>query len=957
MWLRLYRFEVGYWLRSWMVWIFLLLIFGASLWQSTKSDGGIGRWNCAWNAGYVIEFDYAFFSLSILLLATVFVNSAANRDFACRTDQIIFSTPIRKFDYLTGRFLGAATIAFLPTLGVSLGILAAKHAPWAKDGYFLAVNWHAHAHGLLLFALPNVFFIAAILFAVGMLTRSSAMSFVSAVAVLTGYIISRSYMSDLKDERIGALLDPFGIAPFHFMTRYWTAADKNRLVVALPGLMLWNRLLWVGIGLVILAWAYRRFRFSPRERRAAGEEADDTPMAPAWRPTSELHPTWQTQFVEILKLELRAIFKTVTFWVLLACSLALTLSQVIGKATEGYSNPSFPVTYKILELLQGGSAIFSMVIILYFAGAVVWRERDAGAEELIDALPVPPWLSYAAKFSAVVLPMFLFQLVGMLAGVVVQASHGYYRFQLDVYVVQLLLLDFPGFVFLAVLAFFSHVISPNKYVAYFLFPAFIIADIFVWEPLNVGTLMVKFGQLPSGTYSDFFGWGPYRAGMLWFTLYWAAFSALLALATILLWRNGCEIQWRHRFRDARLGLSGRTANMATALAAVFLAIAAFVFYNTRILQHPGTDQDVKWGNARYEKAYKRYQNIPFPKIVSLKYSIDLQPENASMTVRCGAVIRNQTAAPIDQFHLNYHAGADVEITVQGAKLVKRDFDLGYVIYSFSPPMQPGESRSFEYVVKQYTRGFDVSVVSNGIFFNNLEQVRIGYQRNSEVDDHRDKFGLPAREELPEPERNCTVDCANNYIDHATDWVPMETVISTAPDQIAVAPGSLVREWTAHGRRYFEYKLDHPSIGIASFTSARYQVSRELWNGISIEVYHLKEHPWNVPRMRKAIRSSLAYYTNNFGPYAHRQARILEFPRVVAMAQSFPGTMPYSESIGFIANLEGPEAIDHVFFYVAHEMAHQWWAPGYRRRPARGDPALGVAGPILCVHGHGEGIRP
>jgi ABC-2 type transport system permease protein len=36
-------------------------------------------------------------------------------------------------------------------------------------------------------------------------------------------------------------------------------------------------------------------------------------------------------------------------------------------------------------------------------------------------------------------------------------------------------------------------------------------------------------------------------------------------------------------------------------------------------------------------------------------------------------------------------------------------------------------------------------------------------------------------------------------------------------------------------------------------------------------------------------------------------------------------MPYSESIGFIANLEHPDDIDMVTYVVAHEMGHQWWA--------------------------------
>ena len=35
-------------------------------------------------------------------------------------------------------------------------------------------------------------------------------------------------------------------------------------------------------------------------------------------------------------------------------------------------------------------------------------------------------------------------------------------------------------------------------------------------------------------------------------------------------------------------------------------------------------------------------------------------------------------------------------------------------------------------------------------------------------------------------------------------------------------------------------------------------------------------------------------------------------------------MPYSEEIGFIADLRDPEDIDYVYYVTAHEVAHQWW---------------------------------
>jgi aminopeptidase N len=78
-------------------------------------------------------------------------------------------------------------------------------------------------------------------------------------------------------------------------------------------------------------------------------------------------------------------------------------------------------------------------------------------------------------------------------------------------------------------------------------------------------------------------------------------------------------------------------------------------------------------------------------------------------------------------------------------------------------------------------------------------------------------------------------------------------------------------------------------------------------------------------MIEAVQKSLAYFEANFTPYQHRQARIIEFPGYSTFAQAFANTIPYSESIGFIADLRDEDAVDYVFYVTAHEIAHQWWA--------------------------------
>ena len=84
MFLRIVLFEIRFWLRSWMVWIFLfiigLLIFGAVSTDHIQVGGALS--NTYHNAPFVIENFYSFIGLLTLLMSTAFVNSAAIRDFS-----------------------------------------------------------------------------------------------------------------------------------------------------------------------------------------------------------------------------------------------------------------------------------------------------------------------------------------------------------------------------------------------------------------------------------------------------------------------------------------------------------------------------------------------------------------------------------------------------------------------------------------------------------------------------------------------------------------------------------------------------------------------------------------------------------------------------------------------------------------------------------------------------------
>ena len=349
-----FGFELRFWLRGWMVWIFLLVVgvmfFGAVSSDHVTIGGALGNTNK--NAPWVIENFYAICSVLTLLMTTAFVNSSASREFACNMNQIMFATPLKKFDYLAGRFLGSALVAVIPFFGISAGILVGKYMPWVDPERWGAVAWSAHLKALLVFAIPNTLFISAIIFTIAVLTRSTVVSFLGGLILLVASAIAQVLTTDLQNQTLAALIDPFGVNAFRIATKYWTVADKNTLALGYSGLMLWNRLIWLGVGLLVFAFAYSRFSFAEKSKklRKKQREAEAPSLTATLVPsvTRQFSPSaqWARDFVGSTKLEFRRLIKTVPFVVITAFALLNCLTSLIFNSTEAYGNTSFPVTYQ-----------------------------------------------------------------------------------------------------------------------------------------------------------------------------------------------------------------------------------------------------------------------------------------------------------------------------------------------------------------------------------------------------------------------------------------------------------------------------------------------------------------------------------------------------------------------------------------------------------------------------------
>ena len=949
-----------------MPWVFLaivsLLFFGLIA-SDFVQLGGVQA-SVRRNSPTTIQNMYGVISLVGLLMTTVFMQSTATRDYACGIDPLIFSKPIRRRDYFFGKFFGAYLIALIPTLGVTIGTLIGPWMPWVQPHRYGPVSIEAHVLGFFGLVVPNTLFTGAIIYALAVTFRSNLVSYVGAMLILVLYVIGRNLGSGLESRWLGGLVDPLGGLAMQIANRYRTIAEQNAGPVGMSGAILANRLLWTVAAVAILGLFYSRFRFSDRPGLATsrwgfgskrsqggevmggvqtGESGDGMfPTATAgqqaiggYRPSDAGGFSW-SRLGHLIWAETKGVVTSQAFLIIVILGM-LNMAGSLASFKDLFDSRQYPVTYNMVDLIRGGFYLFLIGLITFYSGVILWRGRDARMQEIIDATPTGTVSFLVAKVVAMLLAIGLILLSTIVVGVTAQTLAGYTRYELPVYFKSLMVLDWLQFAFMAVSAILLQVLLNQRYAAYFGF--ILVLVLFAFAPLLSGVTsnLVIFGGVPSSIYSDMNGFGPFVPGLFWFNLYWVLVCLLLLVMAYLFYVRGNDIDRQSRWAESKRRLRGAWP-YGVSIVALLIGCGGWVYYNTDVLNRRYSREEIEGLQKGYEQAYKRYQGVPQPRFEGFEFAIDIDPQARDLEAVVTARACNRNEVPIDRLHFTLPPQTkpeDVSIEIPGGKVEVDDPPHRWRSYRLDKPLGPGEAVTMTIRTKWLTPGFEnqtstTSLTQNGTFFNNGDIVpAIGYSADREVTDpgRRKKLGLPERTRMPQLDPTDMVGRGNHYIAADSDWVTMRTVISTSIDQIAVAPGSLKREWSEGGRRYFEYELDHPSLNFYSFISARYEVAREKWNGIDLEVYHIPEHAYNVPRMLDSIRKSLAYYTEHYGPYRHRQCRIIEFPRYATFAQAFPGTMPYSEGIGFISDLReiGPEEIDPVFYVVSHEMAHQYWA--------------------------------
>jgi ABC-2 type transport system permease protein len=958
----IFLFELKTWFKRpaiylyfmlYVVGTFLLICAATGVFSGNTQDTNSYMNSASSIAGILNSFNSDFFlGLITTIICVSIMGSCVQKDYQYNIHSLFYSKPITKSAYLFGRFSAAFLLALFSLSGIIVGLVIGFLVAPNDNGQIGPFSILNYLVPFLTFTVINVFFIGVTFFSLVTFTRSMTTGYVSALVFIVISGIATSMTSDLDYEMFSSIIDPFGNQALSSLTEYWTPSEQNERMVPLESYVLYNRVFWLGVSLLIGFITYRKFEFSQfqapigSKKKKAQEEVKGMKHIQFLfqLPKAKQYFNFETslqQLIFLTKFETRKIVKSVFFYVVIAIAILLMITTHNFQDLI-YGTETYPVTYQMLDLGAVLSQFFLIILIIFYSGIVIWRERDNKCDELIYSTPIKTWVLFTSKFLSLLGLVCAVYAAAIITSIGLQTYEGYFNYEIGLYLFEYYGKRIFTAVGLCAMAAMVQVLVNNKFIGFTLTTLLTFGLQIIYNTMDVNNRMIIFNSSGSVLpYSDMNGYGHTLHVFYIYKAYWIGFMLVLVALSMPMWPRLKEKNYGARIKYAKTQFNRTYSYMIIVGLVMFIGFGSYIYYNTRVLNTYKTNRQQEQEQADFENKYKKYAKELQPRIVSSNVEVDIFPGELGAKVKGFYYLKNKHKEPLQTIYVGMYDPTIVkEIKLQaGNSKFLDDKDKGFYGYKLNKALMPGDSVRLDFSLEQFVHGFSdndasTEVVGNGTFFNSSAFPYIGYNDQMEIGDNakRKKYKLAPKPRMASI--NDTTAYGNTYISKDADWIRFEATVSTIPSQIAIAPGYLEKEWENKGRKYFKYKMDKPILNFYSFLSAEYEVLKDKWvnakdasNIVNIEIYYHKDHRYNLDRMVKSTKRSLDYYTAQFSPYQHKQVRIIEFPRYASFAQSFPNTIPYSESIGFIAkvNAEDPESIDFPYYVTAHEVGHQWWA--------------------------------
>ncbi|MEM8896013.1 MAG: hypothetical protein AAGC88_15645, partial [Bacteroidota bacterium] len=217
------------------------------------------------------------------------------------------------------------------------------------------------------------------------------------------------------------------------------------------------------------------------------------------------------------------------------------------------------------------------------------------------------------------------------------------------------------------------------------------------------------------------------------------------------------------------------------------------------------------------------------------------------------------------------------------------------------------------------------ITFNGSFLHAQDLLpTLGYKQDNELQEnrYRSDWGLEKIDSRMSAISNPIALTEDVFSPDAT-WLSGTIELSTSADQVAVAPGKLIKSWQAEDRNHYRYHLDSPAPFEWYIGSAQYQQVSFNHDGIQSHIYFKPEHDYNISFFKKSVENALTFIQSSLGNYPYPEFKLIEIPYYQEPHYAYPNTIAISEKEGWYADTTSLQNQVYIEFTIASNLLGHW----------------------------------
>ena len=925
--------------------IVLALIF-QGIWYTKGTFDYYVNEDMLMNASAIFYKNLAGGGILMIIIVAIITGGVLYKDIEHKTSQWIYTMPIKEKRFFLGRFLSAYLINVILALGYVIGMLLVPYAGIGEAHRFGPAPIWQLLQGFALLLMPNLFLLTSLIFALIIASKRMAAGYLGVLVTTVLFLVMQTTSEAGGATPLLQLTDPFGYVATETLLDTLTSKEKNTGFLPLSGYWLANRLLWLGVSLLMIAWAYRGFSFkkfigSKKAKKTVA--ADQTGAIPAETNNISVDTAFSTgiffrKLWTLSRLEFSNVIRPMSFRVVLGIILLVATLQNLLWNDSYYIGNTVPLTSG-MTLFRLSFGVFIMILLMVWAGELFFKDKTVKIWQITDTLPVPVWVTQLSKFVAMIGVSFLLAFSFMLLGVIAQVLKGGAGWiDLSLFAYDLLGFNWGWltYVLQIALVFFIAGLTGNRFFTHILSVGILFGTIMAFELGLAEQTIYAYGAVPGlEDYSEMSGYGIWLIAAPWYFLMWALLAITFVCLGILFWERGTGHVWYKKFLFTGKQLSWIGKGVALIALIAFVGVRAKIKTEVNDKGNFVSSEVEEADAADYERRYAFLKEIDQPKYRAVDLAFDFYPQDRKATYNAEIQLVSSDTTGVKTLFLNFPNFVSIEgFTIKkGKSLSLQQHDERHDLYVFEvPENEVNDTLNLVLKATKQYLGFTQSgaqpqadLTFKGAFGNIRDFLPvIGYQEDKVLDENRKRedHGLA---KLSSRMASVDDEKASRALALTPDahLVSGTIQLSTSAGQQPLAPGKMKRSWLENDRNYASYEIAAPSTfnwQLGSFeTNPRKGKAGELDYAIWVSARHL----FNLDLYERALIESYKFVRQTLGDITVQEVRLVEIPYYQEKYYAFPNTIAISEKEGWYADTTGLAEKAYIHQTVASQMIKLW----------------------------------